>query len=78
MEEFEGARETEIRVFDAQRGRRDDGKVFGDDHGCGLGEPGRGGIFGVGDEGDFSRAGLLDAIEAGDLGVGESRFPGAR
>ena len=46
------------------------GKVFGDDHGCGFGEPRCGRVLLIGNEGDFSGAGLLDAVEAGDLGVG--------
>src|SRR4029077_17321749 len=65
----EGAREAVIRVFDAQCGRRNRRKVFGDDHGCGFGQPGGGGLCWIGDESDFSGAGLLDAVEAGDLGV---------
>ncbi len=74
VEEFEGMRETEIGILDAQCGCRDDGKVLGDDYGCGLGEPGCGGVLGVGDEGEFCGPGLLDAVEAGDLGVGRAVF----
>ena len=67
VEEFEGARETKIRIFDAQHGCRDDREVLGDNYGCSLGEPGCSGVLGVGDEGEFRGAGLLDAVEAGDL-----------
>src|ERR1035438_338326 len=74
VEEFEGASETEVGILDAKRGRWDDREGFGNDHGCGLGKPGCGGILWVGDEGDFSWASLLDAVEAGDLGVGRTIF----
>ena len=74
VEEFEGAREAEIRILDAQCGGRDDGKVLGDDDRCGFGEPRCGGILGIRDECDFSWAGLLDAIEAGDVGIGWAVF----
>ena len=42
MEEFEGTGEALVGILDAQRGGWDGGKVFGDDHGCGFGEPRRG------------------------------------
>ena len=74
VEEFEGTREAEIGIFDAQRGCRDDREVFGNDYSCGFGEPRCGGVLGVGDEGEFSGAGLLDAVESGDLGVGGTVF----
>src|SRR5258708_28307893 len=77
VEEFEGAREAVVRIFDAERGRWNRGKVFGDDHGCGFGKPGRGSILLIRDEGDFSWAGLLDAVEAGDLGVDALGIAGA-
>src|ERR1700689_5059743 len=72
VEEFEGLREAEIGILDAQRGCGDDGKAFGNNHGGGFGEPGGGGVLGGGDEGEFSGAGPLYAIEAGDLGVGRT------
>jgi len=70
VEEFEGAREAVVGIRDAQRGGRNGGKVEGYDYRGGLGQPGCGRIFGIGDEGDFSCAGLLDAVEASDLGIG--------
>src|SRR5580692_3086742 len=59
VEEFEGLREAEIGILDAQRGCGDDGKVFGNNHSGGFGEPGCGGVLGVGDESKFSGAGSL-------------------
>ncbi len=72
MEEFEGMGEGKIRIFGAQHGRRDGREVLGNNYGGGLGEAGGGGVLGVGDEGEFSGAGLLDAVEAGDVDVGEA------
>ena len=62
MEEFEGAGEALVGIFDAQRGGWDYGKVFGDDHGCGLGKPRCGRVLRIRHECDFSGAGLLDAV----------------
>jgi len=74
VKEFEGVCEAEIGILDAQRGCGDGGKVFGNNHSCGLGKPGCGGVLGVGDESEFSGAGLLDAVEAGDVDVRRTVF----
>jgi len=72
VEQFECVGEAEIGILHAQGRDRDNRKVLGDDDGCGFGEPGGGSVFWVGDESDFSGAGLLDAVEAGDFRVGRS------
>ena len=77
MEKFEGAGEAVIRIFDAQRCGGNSGKIFGDDYGCGFGEPGGWRVLLVRDEGEFGRAGLLDAVEAGDLFIDKLDTEGA-
>src|ERR1700730_1058404 len=69
VKEFERMRETEIRILDPQRRCRGCGQGLGEDDGGAFGEAGCGGILLVGSEGDFRRAGLLDAVEAGDFGI---------
>jgi hypothetical protein len=74
VEEFEGVREAEIGILDTQRRSGDGGKLFGNNHSCRLGQPGCGGVLGVGDESEFSGAGLFNAVEAGDFCVGRTVF----
>jgi hypothetical protein len=70
VEQVESASETEVRILHAQRCRWDHGEGHRNDHCSSPGDARRRGIFRVRDERDFRGPGLLDAVEAGDLGIG--------
>src|SRR5580704_3818997 len=74
VKKFERPGKTQIGIFHAQRGHRNHREVLGHDHGCGLGKPRRRRIFGIRDESNFPRPGVLDAVEASNLGVGRAVF----
>ena len=63
-----GAGERQVRIGDAQHRARRRRRVGIEDHGRGPGRrPAAAAYFGIGDEGDVARAGLLDAGHAGHL-----------
>ena len=69
VEQRDGVGERQIGILDPQGG---DGEVLEtrlDDEGGGAGGERVGGVFGVGDEGDFARAGYLNRGDAGDFDV---------
>jgi len=69
VEKFQRLRKAEIRIFRPQHGRGNGREVLGHDDGGGLGGTRGRRIFGIGDEGEFSRPGLVNAVEAGDFGI---------
>ena len=74
VEEFNRSREREIRVVGAQHGSGDGGEVIRHDHHRSLRGPGGGSIFAVGDKGDLTGYGFVDAGDSGDFGVGRTVF----
>jgi hypothetical protein len=70
VEEFERAGEGEVGIGDAERGGRDllEGRL---NHDCGgVGGAGERGVFGVRDEGELARDGVLEAGGGVDFCVG--------
>ncbi len=74
MEQFERTRKAQIRVLGAEHRSGNGREVLANDHGRSPRAARRRGIFGVGDERQFSGTGLFDAVEAGDFRVGRSVF----
>lgn len=66
MEDFKGASEGEIRVVDAEGGRREGFERWVDQYGGGLGGTGEASVLGVGDEGELTWAGVFDSRQTGD------------
>jgi hypothetical protein len=74
IEELYGFGPRQIRVVRAQHARGDGGKLFVDYDGCRLRRFRGGCVLGIVYEGELSGDGLLDAADAGDLGVGRGIF----
>lgn len=79
VEQFNCLRKCQIRILDAQRGGGRSGKagkVLGHEHGRGASGLRHRGVLGIGDKGDVSARGLLDADDASDIGIGLVRREG--
>ncbi len=74
MEKFERLGEGEIGVLRPQHGRRNGGKILRHNDGGRLSGAGGGGVLGIRNKGEFTGTGLIDAVEAGDFGVGRTIF----
>ncbi len=69
VEEFDATGECQVGIFEAEGGGVDLGEVGFDEDGGGMGGTGEGCVLGIGDEGDLSGDGGLDAGYTGDEGV---------
>ena len=70
VEEFDSTGEGKVRIFEAEGGGWDLREVRLDENRRCLGGAGERGVFGIGDEGQITESGCLDAGDAGNTGGG--------
>ena len=77
VEELDGSGEGQVGIREPESSSGDLGKIGFDEDSGGLRCFGQGGVFGIGDEGEAARGGVLDAGYTGDPSSGiasERRF----